>query len=57
MVLSGSRHGVGDLAMPAFGAAYNDDEIAAVSNYVTGRFGAKGSMITAGGVRKLRETQ
>lgn len=32
--------------MPAFGNAYMDDEIAAVANYVTARFGAKGSKLT-----------
>jgi mono/diheme cytochrome c family protein len=57
IVLSGSRHGddESELAMPGFGAAYNDDEIAAVANYVTGRFGAKSSAITADEVRKLRD--
>ncbi len=34
----------GRIFMPAFGAAYSDDEIAAVSNYVTARFGAKGAI-------------
>jgi mono/diheme cytochrome c family protein len=43
--------------MPAFGSAYSDADIAAVSNYVTARFGAKGSRITAEDVRKLRESQ
>ena len=44
-----------DLAvMPAFGAAYSDADIAAVSNYVTARFGVKGSSLTADDVRKLR---
>jgi len=59
IVLMGSKHRSPDsgLQMPGFGAAYTDDEIAAVSNYVTGRFGAKGSAITASDVRKLRETQ
>jgi mono/diheme cytochrome c family protein len=58
IVLTGTKHSVGGmLEMPAFGAAYSDDEIAAVSNYVTGRFGAKGSSISAADVRKLRETQ
>jgi len=42
------------VAMPAFGAAYSDADIAAVSNYVTARFGAKGSTLTAEDVRKLR---
>jgi mono/diheme cytochrome c family protein len=42
------------VAMPAFGAAYSDADIAAVSNYVTARFGAKGSTITAEDVHNLR---
>jgi mono/diheme cytochrome c family protein len=41
--------------MPAFGAAWSDDEIADVSNYVIARFGAKPSAITGADVRKLRE--
>ncbi len=46
----------GDIAvMPAFGSAYSDSDIAAVSNYVTARFGAKGSEITAEDVHKLRQ--
>ena len=45
----------GDIAvMPAFGSAWTDDEIAAVSNYVIARFGAKPSQITAEEVGKLR---
>jgi mono/diheme cytochrome c family protein len=40
--------------MPAFGRAYSDAEIAAVANYVTGRFGAEGSRITAKDVARLR---
>jgi len=45
----------GDIAvMPAFGQAWSDDEIAAVSNYVVARFGAKPSKITAADVAKLR---
>jgi mono/diheme cytochrome c family protein len=48
----------GDIAvMPAFGSAYSDADIAAVSNYVTARFGVKGSQITAADVRKLRDQQ
>jgi mono/diheme cytochrome c family protein len=42
------------VAMPAFGEAYSDGDIAAVSNYVTARFGVKGSTITAEDVHKLR---
>jgi mono/diheme cytochrome c family protein len=46
----------GEIAvMPAFGAAWTDDEIADVSNYVIARFGAKPSSITAEEVGKLRE--
>jgi mono/diheme cytochrome c family protein len=59
IILSGSKHpapGSG-IAMPSFGAAYTDEEIAAVSNYVTGRFGAQASAITAKDVEKMREMQ
>jgi len=42
------------LSMPAFGAAYSDDEIAAVVNYVTKRFGASPSKITPDDIAKLR---
>jgi mono/diheme cytochrome c family protein len=42
--------------MPSFGAAWNDDQIAAVSNYVIARFGAQPSSITAEEVGKLRRT-
>jgi mono/diheme cytochrome c family protein len=41
--------------MPAFGDAYSDTEIAAVANYVTARFGSKGSAITAQEVAELRK--
>ena len=48
----------GDIAvMPSFAAAWSDDDIASVSNYVTARFGARASSITATEVRKLRQTQ
>ena len=48
--------GTGDIAvMPAFAAAWTDEEIADVSNYVIARFGAKPSSITAEEVGKLRE--
>jgi mono/diheme cytochrome c family protein len=40
--------------MPAFGATYSDAEIAAVANYVTARYGVKGSELTAARVAKLR---
>jgi mono/diheme cytochrome c family protein len=44
------------MAMPAFGDAYSDDEIAA-ANYVTERFGAAGSRLTAENVASLRLTR
>jgi mono/diheme cytochrome c family protein len=40
--------------MPAFGSTYSDAEIAGVANYVTARFGAKGSALSAADVAKLR---
>ena len=44
----------GGVMMPAFGEAYSDTEIAAVANYVTARFGAAASHITAKDVARLR---
>jgi mono/diheme cytochrome c family protein len=56
IVISGTRrHGQGAVSMPAFGGAYSDVEIAAVANYVTARFGSKGSQITAQDVAELRK--
>jgi mono/diheme cytochrome c family protein len=40
--------------MPAFGSTYSDAEIASVANYVTARYGAKGSDLSAESVAKLR---
>jgi mono/diheme cytochrome c family protein len=40
--------------MPAFGSTYSDAEIAGVANYVTARFGAKASHLSAAEVAKLR---
>jgi mono/diheme cytochrome c family protein len=40
--------------MPNFGAGYSDAEIAAVANYVTGRFGTSASSITPDEVSKRR---
>ncbi|HEY2780651.1 MAG TPA: cytochrome c [Steroidobacteraceae bacterium] len=40
--------------MPPFGSTYSDAEIASVANYVTARFGSKGSNLTAAEVAKLR---
>ncbi len=56
IVLSGTRrHPAGvRVFMPAFGQAYSDLEIAAVANYVTARFGARPSAITAREVATLR---
>jgi mono/diheme cytochrome c family protein len=45
----------GALSMPAFGKAYSDEEIAAVANYVTARFGAKAADLTAERVAALRK--
>ena len=57
IVISGTRRHTPDdvVSMPAFGKAYSDDEIAAVTNYVTARFGSKGSQITARDVAELRK--
>lgn len=57
IVISGTRRTTPDgvLSMPAFGDAYSDDEIAAVANYVTARFGGKGSKLTAQDVADLRQ--
>jgi mono/diheme cytochrome c family protein len=59
MILWGSKRPIydGTLNMPGFATIYNDDTVAALSNYVTARFGAMPSSITAEDVRKLRETQ
>jgi mono/diheme cytochrome c family protein len=56
MIISGARRPTpdGGTVMPAFWAAYSDTEIAAVANYVTGRFGAARSHITAKDVARLR---
>jgi mono/diheme cytochrome c family protein len=56
IVISGTKRRVPDnaISMPAFGSAYSDTEIAAVANYVTARFGAKGSQLTARDVAELR---
>ena len=56
IVISGTRRLTpkGVISMPAFGAAYSDNEIAAVANYVTARFGSEPSKITARKVAELR---
>lgn len=57
MVLQGTARDTasGKVFMPAFGHAYSDAEIAAVANYVTARFGAQPSRITAKQVAQLRQ--
>jgi mono/diheme cytochrome c family protein len=57
IVISGTkRHTPKDaISMPAFGNAYSDAEIAAVANYVTSRFGSKGSQLSAQDVAQLRK--
>ncbi len=57
IVISGTKREIPDgaLSMPAFGNAYSDDEIAAVANYVTARFGSKGSKLTGKDVTELRK--
>jgi mono/diheme cytochrome c family protein len=56
IVISGTmRHTPqGVVSMPAFGGAYSDVEIAAVANYVTGRFGSAASNIAEKDVAELR---
>src|SRR5467141_516681 len=57
IVISGTKRHTpeGAVSMPAFGNAYSDVEIAAVANYVTARFGTKGSKMTARDVAELRK--
>jgi mono/diheme cytochrome c family protein len=45
----------GDIFMPAFGAAYSDEELAAVANYVVAHFGDKKANITARQVNDARK--
>lgn len=55
MVIHGTqRNAAGKPLMPAFGAAYSDEEIADVANYVTARFGSVPSSIQRSEVEKLR---
>ena len=56
IVISGTmRHTpLGVVSMPAFGSTHSDTEIAAVSNYVTARFGSARSSITDKDVAVLR---
>ncbi|HEY6645397.1 cytochrome c [Povalibacter sp.] len=56
VILSGvpPLRGQPDVFMPSFGHAYTDAEIAAVANYVTARFGAEASTLSANQVARLR---
>ena len=56
IVISGTRRLTPPdvLSMPAFGSTYTDTEIAAVANYVTGRFGSAVSKLTSQDVMELR---
>jgi mono/diheme cytochrome c family protein len=56
VILSGSGPGgsTGLEKMPAFGASYSNKEIADVANYVTARFGTRGSSLTEKDVAGLR---
>jgi len=56
IVLSGAHRHTSDAGttMPAFGGAYSDEEIASLANYVTARFGAQPSAVTARNIATLR---
>jgi mono/diheme cytochrome c family protein len=55
MILGGAgRPGTPHPYMPSFGRSYSDAEIAAVTNYVTARFGSAPSRITPADVANLR---
>lgn len=56
MVLNGTGpQTAGRPYMPSFAAAYSDEEIASVANYVTQRFGSRPSHVEARDVRRLRQ--
>jgi mono/diheme cytochrome c family protein len=56
IVINGARRTASGLTeMPAFGRAYSDAEIAAVANFVTGRFGNTASELKAKDIAKLRQ--
>jgi mono/diheme cytochrome c family protein len=56
IILSGAHRHATDAGttMPAFGSAYSDTEIASLANYVTARFGAQPSAVTAENIAALR---
>ena len=54
----GQRHNADEsVYMPNFGSSYSDSEIASVANFVTERFGAKGSSLTPTDISKLRAAE
>jgi mono/diheme cytochrome c family protein len=57
VIMHGARRRGNDptLNMPAFGETYSDAEVASVANYVTARYGTRGSELTARRVAELRE--
>ena len=58
VILTGAhRRGSDARAMPSFGSAYSDEEIASLANYVTARFGAHPSSVTADKIATLRAQQ
>jgi mono/diheme cytochrome c family protein len=56
IILSGAHRQTSEArtTMPAFGSAYSDGEIASLANYVTARFGAQPSAVTAQNIATLR---
>jgi len=56
IILSGAHRRTSDArtTMPAFGSSYSDVEIASLANYVTARFGAQPSAVTAQKIAALR---
>jgi mono/diheme cytochrome c family protein len=56
IILTGAHRQISDAGatMPAFGSAYSNEEIASLANYVTARFGAQPSMLTAQSIATLR---
>jgi mono/diheme cytochrome c family protein len=55
IIRGGQRHSPATSTdMPAFGSTYSDEEIASVANFVTARFGSRGSSLGAGDIAKLR---
>jgi mono/diheme cytochrome c family protein len=59
VILRGGQRHTSDesVYMPNFGAAYSDSEIASVANFVTERFGAKGSNLSSKDIGKLRAAE